>query len=185
MKLAILVDVHTEQVNEFMQRVEDLVNKMEGRLIFSVWSKNAIRLVPIVPPGEVLKANPGHTPPEASGRVVNHAAEGWNGRWGVDRNDHSGNGASDRLGRAHADVPERSGILRKPNRTHRACGLHASADLGCRRGALALRVRVPSEPSRPQGTLITRPAHDLTYDTYDVRTVGPCAGEPSFTAGML
>lgn len=105
MKVALLVDVRYESVNEFNQKVEDLINHFEGRLIYRIVSRYPIRLLC----AEDDKYPQPHVPsvPDTMGTrgqgVQN--GKGWSQRRGLDFDHHRHYRSSDHPSGLDADVP--------------------------------------------------------------------------------
>ena len=138
MKVAILVDVYTEYVNLFNQRVEDIVNDLGGRLIYRIQSSDPIRLVRAENP----ITHPSYTPSPSQGLGVKNARSNKrNERGSMDGADHRNRGSFDYLGRVDADVRRCLDRLRqRDNGPHRSRSSGACTDspVGC--GAASTRL---------------------------------------------
>lgn len=160
--------MYTEHVNEFNQRVEEILNEVGGRLIFRIVSRNEIRLVCAE---GYISPDPYEGSP--SGRVVKHA-EG-NGHRGLDNHGDPSGRSRRGAGVHHPDVADSA--FGAEQRHEQEPHDHGSPDVDAatdQRGCPDL-VRVRLHPDAPQEVGGTNPAHDLTYELRNV-----VCGQPSF-----
>lgn len=163
MKLAFLVDIHTENVIMFEQRLEDLINKFEGRLIHVERSRYPIRIVP----AEKLEYPLSDTPvgPVEKGREVKFGTQG-NGRWRLDDYNRPFDGSRRNPCGIVPDVHQQLDRLPQCDGKQLDGGRSRNdhPDSGRRWGPSAFRLCVP--PIEAQGTEVgtSSPTYDLTYD---------------------
>jgi len=158
MKIAFLFDVHVERMDEFRQRIEDVVNSVDGRLIFDVQSRFPIRLVC----AEDVKKAPAYTG-SPSVRVVKNGSNGnsagdfstrrrrrdgaGDGRWALDGANHRGDCPFDCRCRAYADVGFLLGGLQRHRPDNRPGPRSFGPGSDWRSDPLGFRLRVPSVPT--------------------------------------
>ena len=128
MKLAFLVDIEIEQIKRFRQLVEDAINSVGGRLIYTKQSPNPIRILC----AEENKYPSPHVPLPTE-RVVKNAEKGtyrWsigNQRDGMDNDHHFGGGFVHRGRSVATDVRCISQLVQEQ---HHGCHRSNSGDIG-------------------------------------------------------
>ena len=197
LKLAILFDVQSERAKEFMQRIEDVANEFEGRIIYSIHSQGPIKLIPIgrfpealheqrlVPPAETGKYPPTYTGvgPVEKDRGVNHASAR-NERWRMDLYNRGVDCPHRDCIGFDADSPEQVERLqpKRPNVWARL-GYNRSASHRNRHPS-SVRFRVPPDGGKRKPTLQAAPLRSEslkpTVSYYVLDTLCGMVGQPSF-----
>lgn len=96
MKVAYLVDLPHERVQEFDMLIEDALNNLGGRLIYRIQSRSPIRLVAVSDYEDFTNSTkypPDHDPHGNPNRGVSHATGKGNGRRWMDSLCHSSGGS--------------------------------------------------------------------------------------------